>query len=218
MREAFLYDDVTKEELFACTRDRLQKCFQTPASNLITVREKDTGRLVAFQAITVRERSEESAEKLVDPDDRSAGWLFRAIVAKLDEGVDLYDLFQTDRILQIWFTAVRGDYRGQRLVGLRNATCFALFAKIAHDNQIGAMRAEAFSRYSSPEKCWNPIRTIDYDTFQLPDGTRPFAGVDLGVHRTVRLMACRPPPLMLLQQHSDSAMTINHPKEKNGIV
>lgn len=205
MRQIFLSDDLTKEEMFACTRARLQKCFQTPASNLVTVREKSTGRLVAFQAITIRERSEDSAEKMiVDPDDRSAGWLLRAMIAKLDEGIDIYDLYQTEKILHIWFTAVRGDYRGQRLVGIRNATCCALYAKMAHDNHIGAMRAEPSSHYSSPENCWKPIRSVPFETFQLPDGTRPFAGVDLGVHRTIRLMVSRPPPLIILQQDSDA--------------
>lgn len=205
MREIYLFDDLTKEELFACTRARLETCFQhSSKSNVITVREKNTGRLVAFQATTIRERSE---EKLLDPDDRSAGWLFRAIIAKLDEGLDLYDLYQTDRILHIWFTAVREDYRSQRLTGFANATCSALFANMAHDNNIGAIRAVAFSHFSSTEKCWKLIRTIDYDTFQLPDGTRPFAGVELGVHRTARLMACPPPPLINFQKNSDANMT-----------
>jgi len=58
-------------------------------------------------ALAMREKS---MEKLVDPDDRSAGWLLRAIIAKLlDEGEDLYTLYQTDRIMQIWFTVVRED-------------------------------------------------------------------------------------------------------------
>jgi len=208
MREIFLFDYVTKDEFFACTRARLQKCFQHPRSKLITVREKSTGRLVAFQAITIREKNDGS-EVSVDPEDRSTGWLLRAIIAKLDEGVDLYALYQTDRILHIWFTVVSGDYRGQRLVGVRNATICALFAKIAHDNKIGAMRAEPSSQYSSPEECWKIIQKIHFETFQLPDGTRPFDGIDFGVHRGTRLVACRPPPLIHFLQHSD-AIAINN--------
>jgi len=74
---------------------------------------------------------------------------------------------------------------------------------MAHDYKIGTMRAEAVSHYSSPEKCWKMISSFPSETFQLPDGTRPFAGVDLGVHRTARLIVCRPPPLILPHQHSD---------------
>jgi len=49
--------------------------------------------LVASQAISKsKSQSEVSAEKLVDPDDKSAGWLGRAIIDNLNEGVDLYSL------------------------------------------------------------------------------------------------------------------------------
>ena len=200
IREIFAFNDVTKEDWLAWKRARLLKCIQHPKSNLVTVREKNTGRLLAFQALSIRERSEVWADSFVESD-RSAAWRLRAILGKLDEGVDLFSIYQTERILHIWFTAVRADFRGQRLVGIRNPTCRALFAKIAHDNGIGAMRAEAVSRYSSPEKCWEPIKIIRYESFQLSDGTRPFDGINLGVHQTAKLMACRPPPLILAHQH-----------------
>ena len=55
MREIFLFDYVTKDDFFACTRARLQKCFH-PNSNLITVREKSIARLVTSQAIYILEK------------------------------------------------------------------------------------------------------------------------------------------------------------------
>ena len=76
VRQMFSLDNVTDEEGHAFRRDGFRRCFQHPTS--ILVRENSTGRLVAFVASIVRERSEVSADKLVDPDDRSAGWLVKA--------------------------------------------------------------------------------------------------------------------------------------------
>lgn len=209
VREIYSSDDVTitKEERLAWTRNRYQNCIQHPTSILVTVREKSTGRLVAFQSLTMRIRGESSAAIWVDPNDRSTGWLLRAILAKLQGGADLYALYKTDRILHLGNASVRRDYQGQKLIGMRNATCRALFAKIAHANQIGAMMVEGINHYAASEKCWQLVHTFHFETFQLPDGTRPLAEVDLGVHRTARLLACRPPPLLtLFHQQSDAAM------------
>jgi len=198
VREMFSLDDATNEDTLAWRKGGFQRCFQHPTS--IVVREKNTGRLVGFLAAVVKEKSEVSVETLVDTDDRSAGWLVRALLAELNKGVDLYALYQTDRILHLWRCGIRKDYQGQKLLGMSSPTFRALFAKIAHVNETSAIRAEGFSHYYAPEKCWQTIRTIHYETFQLPDGKRPFAGVDLGVHRTLRLLACRPPPLTPFNQ------------------
>ncbi len=207
IREIFSLDHVTDEERRASRIEGFQKCFQHPTS--IVVREKSTGHLVAFHASLMMERSEVSAGTLVDSDNRSFGWLFKALLAELNEGVDLFALYQTDRILQLWRAAVRKDYQGQRLIGMRSTICSAIFAKIAHENNIGAMRVEAASQYAATEKCWQLIRTIPYETFQLPDGKRPFSdGVDLGVHQTIRLLACRPPPLALFHEQSDAMKSL----------
>lgn len=208
IRQLFSLDDVTDEKTrLALRREGFQRCFQHPTSFL--VREKSTGQLVGFMASTVRERSEESAEKLLDPDDRSFGWLVRALLAELYKGVDLYDLYKTDRILHIWRSAVRKDYLGQRLISMNDATCLAFIAKIAQENQIGALRGEGFSHFVGREKCWQLIRSIHYETFQLADGRRPFAGVDFGIHRTLRLVACLPP-----QTLQSDVSVVNVPKSK----
>jgi len=55
------------------------------------------------------------------------------------------------------------------------------------------MIGHAFSRFAGTDTIFEVIRSIDYDSFQLPDGTRPLAGIDLGVHRTARLIAARLP-------------------------
>ncbi len=114
----------------------------------------------------------------------------RALLAELYKGVDLYDLYRTDRILHIWRSAVRKDYQTQRLISMNDATCRAFIAKIVHENQIGALMGEGFSHFVGREKCWQLIRSIQYETFQLADGKRPFAGVDFGIHRNLRLVAC----------------------------
>ncbi len=151
VREIYSSDGVTitKEERLAWTRNRYQNCIQHPTSILVTVREKSTGRLIAFQSLTMRIRGESSAAIWVDPNDRSTGWLLRAILAKLQGGADLYALYKTDRILHLGNASVRRDYQGQKLIGMRNATCRALFAKIAHDNRIGAMMVEGINHYAA---------------------------------------------------------------------
>lgn len=68
-----------------------------------------------------------------------------------------------------------------------------LMETIIRDNgPIGALRGFAFNRYVAP-KGWEIIASIDFKDFQLPDGSRPLAGVDLGVHRTARSLAQRLP-------------------------
>lgn len=59
--------------------------------------------------------------------------------------------------------------------------------KIIEENGPGAMKGQPFSHFAATGKNWEIIKAIDYDTFEMQDGTRPLAGVDLGVHRSVRL-------------------------------
>jgi len=86
LRELALSDDPTDEVgFFAWRKGRLQKCFANPTS--VIVRENSTGKLIAFVAIEIEEK----------------------------KGFDMYDLYGTNRILHLWFAAVRNDYRNQQI-------------------------------------------------------------------------------------------------------
>ena len=130
---------------------------------------------------------------------RSPGWLNRSLAVELNRGIDLYDRYETNRIFHLWFGAVRPDYRNQQILSLKkNRPYLYLLLTISEDYKVGAWKTEIFSHYAGREKIWQVIRSINFEDLQLPDGTRPLAGVDLGVHRTARLLACRPPSLQQL--------------------
>jgi len=119
--------------------------------------------------------------------DRSPGWLYRAISSELDRDVDLFSRYKTDKILHAWFGAVRKDYRGERI--LLSDAYRTLRDQIIAENGVGGMKGHAYSRYAPAGKNVEVLKTLDLNSFQLPDGSRPLAGVDFGVHRVIRLLA-----------------------------
>ncbi len=203
IREFASFDEVSDEtERFAVRKARLRNCLSHLAS--ILVREKSTGCIIAFAAFILEENQPSDSTLKTNYssniiDRQSPGWLNKAIGADINRGIDLYARYGTDRIMHYWIAVVRSDYRGQRVFGLMNndGAFRSLAVKIAIENKAGVWKAEAFSHYFGMEKDWQLIKSIDLDDYQLPDGTRPLAGVDLGVHRTVRLLACRVPPTLL---------------------
>ena len=54
--------------------------------------------------------------------------------------------------------------------------------------KVGAIKHQAFSHYAGRNPANKLIKSVDYATFQMPDGSRPLAGVDMGVHKTLRLL------------------------------
>lgn len=185
-------------------RTRTQMAFAQPTS--IIVREKSTNQVVGFMAMVIDERGSNSSStySIKSNDDRTSGWLMRALLAELNRDVNLYERYGTDTILSIKFGAVRKDYRGERVI-LYSKAYLALEAEIIAKYGAGAIRAQAFSHFfnlaaTATGKNWETIKTIDYNTFEMPDGTRPLAGVDLGVHRSVRLFAARLHPIRHQQE------------------
>jgi len=201
IRELTSFDDLSDEVgLLAWRKGRFQKCFAHPTS--IIIREKSTGAIVGFSAhhLQVKDDPASSANtsgvNWVSSNPRSPGWLNRALTDELNRGMDLFDRYKTDRIMHYWFGAVRKDYRGQTVIG-SSPSYWALNAEIALANKVGACRGTAFNNYAARDKNWETIRSIDFKDFQLPDGSRPLAGVDLGIHRTARLIAIRASSLIL---------------------
>ena len=118
LRELASMDDLTDENgFFAWRVGRIQKCFAQPVS--IIIREKSTGNVVAFSAIEIVEKNEwKEVSNWPSSNPRSPGWLNRSLAAELCRGVDLYDHYETNRILHFWFVAVRADYRNQKILSI----------------------------------------------------------------------------------------------------
>ena len=150
----------------------------------------------------------------IDIDRSQPGWLIEAIEQELARGIDLHDLYRTDRILFLCMGVVRKDYRREKVFFSRAYR--ALEDEIIKKYAPGAMVSHAFSRFAGTGKSFKVIRSIDYDSFQLPDGTRPLAGIDLGGHRSVRLIAARLPlkRKVKLNTSDESNTSISNPLSK----
>lgn len=170
-----------------------------------------SGKVLAYQAAILEDwdNSSKPFSNNVDDKDRSAGWLSRALFAQLSRDVDLYARFATDRILFFWFAAVRSDYRERKVLSFDRVAYRTLMADIIRDNgPIGALRGYAFNRYVAT-KDWETIRSIDFKDFELPDGSRPLADVDLGGHRTARFVAQRIPSSLEKLENSKTSKRIS---------
>lgn len=73
--------------------------------------------------------------------DQSVGWLRRALGAELNRDVDLFYLFQTEKILKRGTGSIRADF-GK--LGLITIMCKLPIDKAYHDG-AGAVKTEAFS-------------------------------------------------------------------------
>lgn len=121
------------------------------------------------------------------------GWLARALDAELYRGFDFYKLFNTDRILLYNLAFVHPDY-GRSGIVFDMYQLAARRAVMTHGVGVGMGTASGnYSRKASVKAGARILRTLEYATFQLPDGTRPFAGVDMGEHSTRYLVAGLPP-------------------------
>ena len=117
-------------------------------------------------------------------DDRSVGWLQRALNAQLYRYLNPFDELKAERLL---FGAGAGvvhpDYGQLGII----AVLIRLQMEMLKIRGAGGGLTTSSGSYSAKalEKAGaHVMRSIDYATFQLPDGTRPFAQVDMGVHRT----------------------------------
>jgi len=182
-----------KLSFFAWRKGRIQKCFAHPTS--IIIREKSTNELIAFVAIEIEEKNaSKEGSNWPSSNPKSPGWLNRSLATELIRGVDLYDLYGTNRILHLWFGAVRNDNRNQQIFSKKKINAYtSLLLKISGENRVGAWKVEAYNHFACRENFWQVIRSINFEDFQLPDRTKPLTDVNLGVHRTARLLACRPP-------------------------
>ena len=166
-------------------KSQIQQCFSRPTS--IIVREKSTNEMIAFSSMMILERGVNiRIDWQSEPE-----WLAEAIEQELERGVDLFDRYGTDRILCMCIGAIKEDYRRKKVFYCRAYE--ALEDEIIEKYSPGAMIGHAFNQFAVTGENFEVIRSLDYDSFQLPDGRRPLAGIDLGVHRTARLIGAQLP-------------------------
>ena len=152
----------------------------------VVVREKHSGHLVAFLLNKLEERAT-FVPTDVGNGQRRPGWLVAALTAQLEKDVNLFDLYQTDRVVNFYLGVVRSDYRKRGL----SKTMARLSTQLVRSLEppVGAIKTIAVNHYAGRHPANKLIKSVDYETFQMADGSRPLSGVDLGVHKSARLLA-----------------------------
>jgi len=146
-------------------------------------------RLAAVLINTMQERSQsQSADEPVDSD-RSPGWLARSFLSSLSQGIDIFSLYNTDRVLGIFIVSVGNEYGRLGLA----TKMFQLSIEMAEAAGAGALESGAVSEFAAKAlaKCgFKTIKTVSYESFEMKDGVRPMASMleELGEHQVGRLM------------------------------
>lgn len=184
-------DNVQAADLYTTTQRRLHQ----PYSVLLRDVEENN-RIVGVSLNLLQDRDENPPTiNGPDPNDRSAGWLRRAIVAELYRGLDLYDRFNTDKILDLGSGVVDPIYRRLGLL-LRMQSLIANIAQ--HETGVGAVKGQALRevgfRYMTETLGLQVIRTVEYATFEHPPGVKVMANMKgLEQSRFARLAASQLP-------------------------
>lgn len=121
------------------------------------------------------------------PEDRSPGWLSRAIRSKLFETVDPFATFSADRIGMSSNGVVHPDYGRS---GLLTRSLLFMGLEI-WSRGIDTFIGVTSSRYSTKAALYvrgQVLSFIPYATFELPDGTKPLASVDMEDHKAAYLV------------------------------
>ena len=154
----------------------------------LTVRDPNAdGQLVAV-VLNVMEQRQGVEGKVSIPKEM----LCSILLGSLHDGINLFDLYETDKILSLSMIGVRNDY-GRLGLG---SELFQITMQIAQLNGAGGVVTEAVSIFTAKAAAsfgFETLKTIVYEEFQLADGSRPFGSLiqEMGVHRTAKLMGRR---------------------------
>ena len=184
IRQLRFWDESEENKKSLQLEDSMRKRLQANPGISIVAREKMTGHLIGCKINEIEKRDTFVPQVKPPADVRTPGWLIRTILAALNEDVNLFDLCNTDKIVNFLLGAMRPDYSN---LGIHKRM-HELSAEIAQSVSAGAIRMEAFSHFAGTSKLNQLVKSIDYATFQLDDGSRPLANVDLGVHKSARLL------------------------------
>lgn len=123
----------------------------------------------------------------VNPNDRThSARIWRVLDEELFRDVDLFTMYNTDTILMIG-TGVVHPNCGQMGI-LVDIYEFQKEFALEHGGGAATVIASSFYIFKTVVKLdFQILRSIEYASFEMPDGTRPFAEFNLGVHRAISL-------------------------------
>ena len=152
----------------------------------LTVRDS-MGKLVGIRINELEERT----DAVVFPPAKESLTLKMSLLGALEEGIDLFEKYNTEKILYLSKMAV-----DKRFGGLGLASKLVEFSlELAKANGTGAVKVCAMSDFAAKaaaKQGLETIRTIDYATFEL-NGDKPLAYLPdlLSEHPVARFMARR---------------------------
>ena len=178
-------DDVKAADLFDTTRRRLHQPYS------VVMRDCEAENRIIGTSLNLLQNRDENPATMSgpDPNDRSAGWLRRAIVAELYKGVDLYDGFDTEKILDLGSGVVDPIYRRLGLLfRMQNLIVHIAQAESGVRAVKGQSLREVGFRYTTETLGLQVIRTVEYATFEFPPGVKVMTNIKcLGDSRFARL-------------------------------
>lgn len=160
----------------------IRDCLYTPFS--LTVRDSN-GQLVAVRMNEILEENTGCYHPLHLRKDRP----IIGLLDELNRDVDLFELFNTRKVLEGLIVAVDDRYGRHGLAG----RLLDISSELAKEAGAGAVKGTPLSDYAyraSMKRGFREIRAVDYATFKF-NGSVPFAGMAniLSVHSKGRLMA-----------------------------
>jgi ribosomal protein S18 acetylase RimI-like enzyme len=182
------YDETGSEKFRRFMLNYVNYLFKNDSVSL-TVRDPQFGnRLVGVVLNRIEHRQQVNDQgKVSIPKEMLASIL----LGSLHRDINLFDLYKTDKILNLSMIGVRSDY-GRLGLG---SELFRITMKIGELNGA-AIVTEAVSshtRATANKFAFETLKTIVYQEFELEDGSRPFASLvqEMGEHQNAHLMGRR---------------------------
>lgn len=162
----------------------VRECVIQPKTSLVA--RDPQGRLAAVRINKVEDRPVSGP----DIHEYSEWNLITAYLAELYRDVDLFSLFDTDKIFNLAIISVSSEYTKQGLA----TELYKLSLQVAKDLGVEVVKTEAGSEYVA-----KAVKNLGFSTFKALDfasveynGTRPLANAPgMGDHKIARLMARR---------------------------
>jgi len=171
LRQIMFFDDLSDSKSADYCFSNIQKLLLQPYSVVI----KDSGnRIIGVSRNLLQNRGNHQMMNGSDPNDRSAGWLTKAIIAELYRDVDLYARFETNKILDFSLGVVDPIYRRSGLI----SRMLSLIVDIAQQ-EMGvsvvkghALREGGGFRYLAHTLGLQVIWTLEHTSFEHPPGVK----------------------------------------------
>lgn len=134
------------------------------------------GQLVAVALNSVERRGDDGHDEVPPSGDNDPWRMVSALHSEMKGELDLFDKYQTDKVLHLFIMAVSSQYVRLGLA----TTLVELSLELAKANGVGAVYTEATNYHTvtiTSKHGFESLRTVDYATFEF-EGAKPFAGND----------------------------------------